>query len=197
MHLRLSLAATLLILSVPVTAGDRPAWSMSNEERLALRFDEHASAERVQAHVSAMALDAARPQFVIDGARNPELFLPGELMSFLLAGYAGDSESIEAARRKHAGTLQELEWSAGRFWADLNLAASEYRQLTRQGSTSRRSDAASRRICSARISALKRMREKYERFDEFLYRAIAAETVIASDRPATRDWVLWLERGCD
>lgn len=192
--MRVLISVVLLFFALSMVAADRNPWELTLEERLALRVDPHAAAARLRVHADDAGVEVGRPpQFVIDGAHNPELFLPGELMSFLLS----EDETRRPALVRYQTVLESLHWDPAKFWSDLDAAASDYTTLMRDTLESPRSEAVSRQLCATRILALTRMRQKYERFDEFLYRAVASAATVVGDRPATRDWLLWLERGCE
>src|SRR5687767_5004065 len=97
MRLQKTLSAVLLLISASALAEppERKPWQWTPKERFALRLDPHAAAERARVHASTNAGGNATPaHFVIDGRRNHELFLPSELMSFLLSSiYIVDSAS--------------------------------------------------------------------------------------------------------
>jgi hypothetical protein len=191
--------AVLVLLALAAYGQERAPWLLSTDERLALRFDSRAAAERMRVYAQSSddELSAMLPPFLIDGRRNPELLLPSELMAFLLAAiHDAGSARAGSARTRYSLTVEALQWDVDRFWADLDEASSRFAALLRESTVSKRSDETSIRLCESRIAALSEMRKRYDRFDEFLYRAIAPETVLTSDRAPARTWLLWLERGC-
>jgi hypothetical protein len=89
-----------VLLSLPLLAQSPDEWDV--ERRLAARFDEARNAERVAALVARFPNLAFKPEenapgsryYVIEGERNPELFLPHELFEGLLSGV----DPIESSR---------------------------------------------------------------------------------------------------
>lgn len=134
--------------------------------------------------------------FLIDGRENPELFLPTELMAYLLSSFSDEGSSRETLRASYEPSLASFGWEPRSFWADLERSAGDYFALTAQNDGAHRSKERSRRICTVRAAALDKMRSKYPRFDEFLYRVEAPRNVAASDQILSADWLLWVEGGC-
>jgi len=54
----------------------------------------------------------------------------------------------------------------------------------------------SRQLCALRATILADMRQKYPRFDEFLYVAVAPRGTYFSDDVRPASWLRWLEGGC-
>lgn len=191
--MRIAAVALLLLL-----ASDKPAWKWTDEERVAARLDPQHLKERREAHSVEVEipLDRLSP-YMINGARNPELFLPGEVMAMLLSSFGDDGVLRESDRGHLQESIESFGWNADDFWSDLRLAATDYLHRTQQDDPSKkRTPEQSRALCAARIRALHTMREKYERFDGFLYRVIASRSVTGSEREENAEWLLWLNGGC-
>lgn len=179
MRLCTTLALTLMCaFAVPMSARTPAEWTL--EERLAKRFNEADIAERDRAH------RAAHPQlenaegatikhlpagermvaYVIDGSRDPELFLPHELFDGLLTAIRAE-EPVRTKQREfyRAGILQFFGDDMV-FWTELDQLAAGYTSLAEPARDER---------CRARFAALENAREHFgvARFDEFLYEVIA------------------------
>lgn len=154
------------------------------EERLAERLDPARIAERAREHrlrhpqIAAFERSthaAERPEgvitYVIDGRRNPELFLPHELFSSLLTGV----RLREPLRTKQRGFFRESIRRFGfedeLFWRELERAAADLTSMLE----TKRVDASPDEGCRQRHRALQTAREIFgrQRFDRFLYEVVA------------------------
>lgn len=171
--------ALLLIatLSEAGSAGRRP-WQWTVEERLALRFDpEHIKARRLaqQADDPRAATDGSATGtagrrvtiYGIDGARNPELFLPHELFDGLLTGFTPDLELRARQRQSFARAIRAFGYDDAEFWRRLEVVSAEYVALKYDGRADRTA------LCRARHAALQAARNTFGGFDVFLYTVIA------------------------
>jgi len=187
----------LVLLSLAFTVGakvplkPRQAWEWTDDERVVARFDDAANRERVAAF-QASQLNASRVSarntasqhsfpahfFVIEGSRNPELFMRHELLDALLRGFSVN-QSMAAQFRQ---SLDSEFRSAGitdpqAFWSTLEKSAHAY--LTLQRSIDARGSGRSRdddeALCRARYAALVASERAFgaSRFDELLYTVIA------------------------
>ena len=148
------------------------------ESRLADRFDPAKSHARMQADLARNPNAAPRPEenspdarhFVIDGQRNPELFLPHELFEHLLTAFQPDEFLGDAQRELYGRGLQPFGWKADEFWPVLEEHSAGYLELRY-----RTEDADPVERCRARFEALELARRTFGRkqFDAFLYRAVA------------------------
>ncbi|HYO75119.1 MAG TPA: hypothetical protein VE010_01550 [Thermoanaerobaculia bacterium] len=193
-----SLAMFLVLAAVlPSSLYAREPWTLTVAERLEKRFDPVHAAERILAQTRMGPSDRKAPGFVIDGSRNPDLFLPSELMSFLLShANSGDAVHRHAGRAAYEPVIVTMNWPVTDFWADLEVSAAPHAQLVRENLDSIHDAETSRRICRSKHDALQAMRSRYDRFDEFLYRAVAPRSTFAGEKAMPREWVVWLEEGC-
>ena len=171
------------------------AWKWTIEQRIAARLDPAGLAERrrVAALNNSDGPPANPAPFVIEGSKNPELFLPHELMSFLITDVMlpGDDRH----RATYDPVLADFHWEPATFWNDVRSAAAEYLRLADQVPGRGRSKLVSEQLCGFRAAALAELRQKYPRFDEFLYVAVAPRETVSGDL-SSAEWLLWLECGC-
>lgn len=196
---RMMLLLLLLMPTGPATdAEDRMSWTLTREERLAIRFNAANIADRARAHAARLLnRDAKAPLFVIDGRTHPELFLPYELFTFFISTVIDPNETLQSTGRlAYAPALASFEWDAKLFWSRVDASTTEYIQLTRESKGPVRSMDVSRQICRRRFEALHAMRRDYEDLDRFLYVAVAPRYSLATDDPGTADWMRWVEEGC-
>jgi len=156
-------ARTILLLSgllaMPLSGADsvrQPAWSLTTEERLAIRLDAAKMRQREIARSESQRSVTAEPvvpryeTYVIDGCRDPELFLPTELFDALLL---------------------RLDQSDGAFASKrdaLERISARYREA-------KRAKADPDELCRLRALALAMARAEFgaAAFDRFLYEAVA------------------------
>jgi hypothetical protein len=184
----------------------KAAWEWTLEERLAARFDPHqmrqriAAARETGAHgmvrvdpsmtVASLASAEQLPT-IIDGNRNPELFLSWELFDDLLReAYVEPSEARDTIRATFLERATRLSLPPD-FWDRLAVAAASRLELIareRELLAARSvADVESRRhadaeldlieaqLCSARSESLRKARIAFgeETFNRFLYVAVA------------------------
>jgi hypothetical protein len=183
------------LLAFAALAAARPPWLLTDGERIAARVDPRNVSERVRAHRDSAEGGVSAP-YVIDGQRNPELFLPTELVAFLATQYFVDERTRSAERAGYAPVLASLQTDATAFWSDFDAAIAEYVTLVREPATGAHPGEKSRSACAARVAALNAMRTKYPRFDEFLYTAVAPRRSIAYSQPEDPQWLALVSRGC-
>jgi hypothetical protein len=184
-----------LVIAGSTVAQEPRVAKLTLEERLERRNDPKDMLRR--AYVSARQSTATTGRsatFVINGAEDPELFLPFELITMLV----GDLNRRTAAdlRRLYDPELRAFHWDSDLFWSDLTASSKDYMRLNGEVTDSAPSEELSKRICSARADALNEMRRKYPKFDDFLYAAEAPRHTIVSDDILSADWLRWLEGGC-
>jgi hypothetical protein len=183
----------LFVFAAGMSAGERDPWTVSNSERLTRRFDAIRIAKRDLVPVA----EEAAPQVSIDGADSPELFLPGELMALFLANVTDIRGTPKGnARQSYSEAIAGYSWDATLFWCDFEEATAEYNRLLAARTDADPSWEENRRICSSRASALRTMRDRYPRFEEFLYRAVASRSALTVSSRTSREWLLWIEGGC-
>jgi hypothetical protein len=163
----------------------RPAWEWTLEERLTERFDPRKIKERDEAYIEANAATHPelrseqgnppqnRVRYGIDGARNPELFLPHELFDYLAKGVGSEAWLRSQVRQHFAGHLRSVGFDPDEFWPALESVATPYLPwVERRGSLTvgERNDK-----CHARYAALEAARDRFGRaeFDRMLYTVVA------------------------
>jgi len=195
-------------------------WNWTIDERLAQRFDRDSIQERALAYrpgnaeVRSQSMPAnsdgaaTTPHFeyIIDGHRNPELFLPHELYDMLLSGLTPD-ESLRIKQRSfYEPLLKQMGYDAAAFWNALTSVNGEY-LLVKFGD--RPSGFASKATmqaevnarCRARFKALEAARRLFGRtaFDRLLYTVIApttTESMSTTSDAHLEDDLRSAERGC-
>ena len=220
------LAFSLLVAIGPLSLlaqQPRQPWEWTTEERIARRLDPAAIAERVRVHQgthpshagqSTLNTAAAAPAFVIDGNRNPELFLPWEVMDELLENASGDLRAVQPGRRAYRDAVEASGWDETIFWPTLerlarNYAATKDAAIRFQMRTARRADTLSRseilerdrlnhEVCSSRAETLQAARARFgaAAFDRFLYTAVAPHMGMASMGATDARTLRWIEGGC-
>jgi hypothetical protein len=197
-----------LVLAVATTlsAADqsRQPWNWTTAQRVVDRYDSQHAADRRAAFGPGLTESASNGpnarQFVLDGRRNPELFMPHELFDVLLTGVAPDARLRNKQRDSLDPALATLGYTSD-FWSSLASAAAEYLSI-RFPTTSPSSAAndADIRRCTARYEALQRARQTFgaATFDRLLYTVVAPTVtrveVTTSADPAAA--LLRAERGC-
>ena len=184
--------STLLFCAASAFAAPQAAkqpWQWSDEERLASRFDAQSRAERTaayrQSHPGAEG-DGQRPPasgltYVIDGRRNPELFMRHELLDHLLRGLGSNASDRETYQRALQSDLAALGMDASTFWAELEKAGHSYlllkRKLEARGHGRSRAD--QNGLCAARATMLAAAEKRFgaERFAKLLYTVVAPSIV--------------------
>jgi hypothetical protein len=171
-----------------IAAEQRAAWVLTPAEHVS---------RRLEARLGPNVRQTGNTVREVDGSRNPELFLSGDLTGILLNSIRPEylAHSTEMHERLNPWLLS-FDWNPTIFWHDLDAASIEYMRLIHEEGHTRRSGEVSRQICGSRIAVLTAMRQKYERFDEFLYRAIAPNHIMTIDDGASAAWLLWVEGGC-
>ncbi len=204
--LKLIRVALILLFAIPLFAQQKQPWEWTTDERLADRFDPQKIHERQEAYVERFPQLRSHPEpplspgetrYGIDGARNPELFLPHELFQFLLQAFNGDPEQQAKQMRYFAPRLIKAGFDPQTFWPALQSVSSEYLALREIAS---HSSAESAEKCRARFAALDAARGMFgaERFDRMLYTAVAPGTALGagslSRDPAQQ--LRWEADGC-
>jgi hypothetical protein len=185
-----SRAVLLALAALPSfsIAQERTPWEWTIEQRLDARFDPIRIRERDEAYVAKYR--AAHPElradkdraphtgmrYRIDGARNPELFLPHELFDHLLRGVTSEAGMRSRMRQNSAADLKAAGFDPNSFWPALESLSAQYLPLMqRQGSQSRGDHYEK---CHARYAALQSARKWFgpTTFDRMLYTVIASKT---------------------
>lgn len=203
----------LLLLAVQ-DAPPKAAWEWTNEERIAARKDPLLRIQRREEAFAAGDLQRYDKSDILVGRRNPELFLPTDLILYLKAAYAHNSDTMTNARSRWASATQRF---GEKFWARLYESGRPYfdaegRHLQLQLQYQDENDAAERQrismeisqvsnsLCPLRVEALRAAREAFGRdvFDRFLYEVVApaARSRGSSSGPDGPFSDLWQEEGC-
>ena len=199
----------------------KPAWEWSDDERIRVRFDPTSIRERAAAHAGATQPSARAQtqsvgeprssQHIIDGSRDPGLFLPVELLDVLLQGLHSDAAFRTHARVALAKDIREMGYTENDFWNKLQQLSAPYRALT-----SRPSNLAIQRVktpdgkiasfpidvdrCVARYNFLQSARTTFgaQAFQRFLYTAVAPEIWRADTTqwPDPAQELLFVAGGC-
>ncbi|HEX2062082.1 MAG TPA: hypothetical protein VHK90_15175, partial [Thermoanaerobaculia bacterium] len=196
-------------------------WTLTLDERIALRTNPELARERVRA---ARAADGVRgaatnaqvrePADSFDGRSHPELFLPHEVFRSLISlAFQGpprvnhnfrDSVQPELTRIGLPGDFwQKLESICLVHVADVAAEAEIGGSLaTLSGGARTRAkqmlDLKQTDVCRSRADALAAARAEFgrERFDRFLYEVIAVHKFHVDDHPLNPAILRWVEGGC-
>jgi hypothetical protein len=195
--------------------GSKPAWEWTLSERLNSRLNPDEIRRRAEVHRAEMsetsngdrrAQSNASPEeiFVVDGTRNPELFLPYELMNALLRGVGSDAAVRESIRKSYRSRIEQFGWDASEFWSKMDISTAGYAalidaeaaiqdQLVERQTPSGRERllaeqaALQRSICQRRAAILRAVRLAFDpgEFDRFLYTEIAPYLSVFAEIPKT------------
>lgn len=203
----------LLMCSAALAQGgrgrnSREPWEWTDDERIAARLDPAQMRERADAFArrernhpnDATESEESSPRDVIDGSRNPELFLPYELFNWLMNGVVTEDPKARDLWRLSLGSrLRGTGVDEASFWQQLEQVVagytrvqSEQDQIAEEGA--RTSDVGKRRslrkkqesfglvLCRARHEALEAARAHFgrETFDRILYDGVAASGLTSS-----------------
>jgi hypothetical protein len=201
----------LLFLLALQDAPPKAAWEWTNEERIAARKDPVLRIQRREEAFAAGDLERSDKRDVLVGRRNPELFLPTELMNNLKGAYRPDAkrrarEQWAPGTHRFGDDFWERLFAAGRpfFEADVRHLQLQRRWQTQDAAERERAQdelsSVSDSLCPLRMQALRAARETFghEAFDRFLYEVVATTAVLKGsssgrDGPFSH---LWEEEGC-
>jgi len=191
------------------TSNPQP-WLLDLDTRLQRRFDPNLRSARLKAAGRSPTSDAD----IIQGEKNPELFLPWEVHRFLLStAFYADASVAAAWRARFASAVPELRIPQG-FWATLAKVSADYldgqRQIASLSDDMRKADSVRREQqrqaivlkessqCGLRLLALERANDAFGRewFDEFLYRAVAPNLTISTSTPTSAERLRFVAGGC-
>jgi hypothetical protein len=125
-----SVSVALLILaalSASAQQAPRKAWDIADEERIARRVDPASIRAR-----AADAKDADSAYSVIDGKRNPELYLPWELYADAVQQYLAAPDEWAATQRARANDVLRIFTDPIEFWPRFEEASAPYATLIRR-----------------------------------------------------------------
>lgn len=219
MHAILAILILAQAVSSPHRDTPKQAWEYTDEERFAMRFDpvsmreraEHSARQRGRTSELDAIADGNVPN-VVEGLRNPELFLPFELFTLLIRdAYFAEPEWQQMTRKR----LQPFG-AGDDFWSAMESSAEpmintriEERELSKKLSSAT-SDEERRRIsgeydaatgqahCAIRYEALRRATEVIgrERLYRVLYEGIAPGLSTTSRDPDLYSRFQFLNGGC-
>lgn len=199
----------------------KAAWQFTEDERIALRTNPALARERLsERHLGApskirpTSADGQRWADSFNGRTHPELFLPHEVFSeFVNLAFGGDPRTRDIVRHGMVADIRKAGLPAD-FWERLEATIAFHLADVRAerdllASRSKTSGSARERaekslelkradVCRSRADALAAARNAFgrERFDRFLYEAVAINMFYSSDRlPTTTDLRRW-EGGC-
>jgi hypothetical protein len=195
--------------ATPDKGRSKPAWEWSVEERLLERFDAANVLDRHFAHQKMLEQWGRRDSvviashnrsrsYVIDGSRNPELFLPHELFDSLMTGLNPDPSMRSLQRGFYRDAIRLFGYDDEAFWTTLERISGPYLSYfynSKFGATPI-PDAA----CKARYEAMEEARHFFgrEQFERFLYTVMAPakqqSTVTMEPDPAVS--LRFEESGC-
>jgi hypothetical protein len=160
----------------------KPIWNWTIEERLAQRFDADSVKERALAYKpgggevrsqsipgnSDGGITTPHVDYIVDGHRNPELFLPHELYDMLLTGLTPDESLRLKQRASYQASLKKLGYDDAAFWNALASVNGEYLIIRFGNGPSTFSSIASMQAvvterCRARFKALEAARRLFGR----------------------------------
>lgn len=214
-------AATLVLLTLPIVGTQQPAreargqepWRVSWEERMTRRFSAGEQERRLAAYLGARERTAEVPSewYVIEGARDPEAFVPSELFSQLVAGaFAPFPESRAFWRSLYESRIVDPQVRED-FWQRLEIAIAPLLEVKRRkdrliaelNRTPREEHAALRTglpdsvaSCGIRAEALASARREFTAggFDRVLYEAVAPNMTVSAR--STQADLEYIEGGC-
>lgn len=187
------------------------AWEWTVEERLADRFDpgkiqarnreDRSAMSKATSTEAAPAIPAADDRLVIDGAKNPELFLPWELVNRLLrGGLARDVETRTYFRGSYATEIRSYGWDESTFWKDFEKVGSSYADLlarhaqlraqaqreppVRRRALEQEAESLRPSMVCVRADVLRRARARWPDFDRFLYTVVAVSFTMSTTMPS-------------
>lgn len=209
---------SLLLLAGPVLGQDptKKNWQWTDEERLARRYDLSSMHSRESAYIAkteGAAVAAGRD--VVEGDRNPELFLPFELYRGLLMRAFSPLPEASQVFRDGFQERSGDEWFGHDFWQRLEQTARPYldsieaqRSLAKEYQTAhpgrraeidRQSEDFGKADCRLRAQNLEAARAIFgrEAFDRFLYEAVAPDMMMISvSSEVSADHLRHLAGGC-
>lgn len=204
-----------IVVLVPASSAQearyRRTWELTLDERVARRLDpsdirrraENAARPRPGV-TTAQSPGGAEPAFVIDGSKDPELFLPWELFDHLVRT-PDDPAAAVRHRQRFNDRIARYGWTPDEFWTEVEALDASYASLRRESVRLQEESAGAgselaplaHELCAARAGALERARERFgSRLDEFLYTEIAPTMSLRSARVPDASMLRWISGGC-
>jgi hypothetical protein len=204
----------------------KEAWELTDDERITARLDPERINQRALDHAARVARQRSgsssilalgsgpTSNFRIDGAENPELFLPFELFNDLLRGVDRNLSSTdrEVARAILAPKIKSFGFEPEAFWSAFASTTARYfdfRDGKQRLSESKRSLSEAKRfpsepndvyigLCRERLIALNAARDRFGRatFDRFLYQVVAPTLSFSSLAPDEAQGLRYMAAGC-
>jgi hypothetical protein len=247
MRISISLGASLLFVAAFSSAqdvsrnasqavGSREIWQLTDDERIDARLDPQKMRERAASHTAALSRlhdsgsstsmstrtdDGSAVKLIIDGAENPELFLPFELFAHLLRGVDTrlTPEDRNVARAILEAKIRAFGFDPDAFWNAVDVGSRRYFSVrdsrtvapfaNQSPTTGPQAEAIQppsaaidhqRAVCRERIIALNATRNHFgsETFNRFLYTVVAPTLTVASRIPGPdeRSGLRFLSGGC-
>ncbi len=222
---RITAALPMVVLTFAVAArgqgSQRPPWKWTDEERIAKRYDPASMHSREDAYVAKTEGAAvAIGRDVVDGDKNPGLFLPIDLYrALLMRAFSPVPEASQVFRDGYQSKSGGLRIDDD-FWQRLERTARPYldsietqRALGKEYQTAhpgrraeidRQADEFGKEDCRLRVQNLETARATFgrEAFDRFLYEAVAPGSFSTSvngtsdDSLISADHLRYLAGGC-
>jgi len=214
-HLLLGILLTLA--TAAATPVEKKPWTLSVEERIALRADPKLAAERAGVTRQLQATAKTKSSVWVDdfnGKTHPELFLPHEVFRELVElAYTGPPranqiiyEGFMPDAKRHGlppDFWQRLQVITAAYVSDIHAVKDNLHSLRGQsGRVRQRTEAilALKHVdeCRSRADALAAARKEFgsERFDRFMYEVIVAGMFHSEDRVADAAILRRMEGGC-
>ncbi len=215
------LLVILALLSIPCTGEEasKKPWQLTDEDRLARRFDPAAMRAREVAALAEGQVGPGQGRDVVVGSLHPELFLPWELWRSLISATMGPVPEVRAGFREtyelRARELGTTLPGGEEFWQRIEgLAGPSLRSREEQRSLSAQARAAQGTAkvklesqleregvvsCKMLVDALEQARGEFgrEAFDRFLYEIVAPDANLTSaDDQVSADQLAFLAGGC-
>lgn len=213
MFARTTVLVTVLgVLTVVSAQTLKQPWALTLDERIARRSDPRAAQDRAVQANTAGFMNVAD---AFTGRTHRELFMPTQIFDMLMqnAYVVGSEEQAAAFRRSQMGDAMQQGLPA-HFWSRLEIVTAPYiadaravhglgRSLANLDRTERKRvrdelEILQRDACGSRADALAAARREFgaERFDRFLYGAIASNMFHAADQVPRAAQLRWIENGC-
>jgi len=190
----------VLVSFLTPTRNQTPPWQWTDDERLNART---VGSSRQPLTGESTSTSNDRVQFVLDGARNPELFMPTELFDNLTLGLWDDTAVREDARSRYRDAIVKFGWQEDAFWKTLAKVDRRHQELQRRFLSRDLQAAEGERLnveaCAARVTAFHAAKAAFgaEKFLQFLYTAVAPGMNITARTGTDEERRLrWVEGGC-
>src|SRR5258708_25700529 len=192
------------------------AWEWTDEERIAARLNPDYVWDQ-QPTGDARFETLPRADYVIDGSKTPELFMPSELFAWLMNGLAPRDDARNTFREMLRERIEGFGYADDTaFWNELQQVTASHAKLReRRAALEAKRERASKQerldldkdiaeleipLCQSRAKTLAAARAHFGRakFDQFLYTVVAPRLSRGSRRPTPDEarGLSYLEGGC-